>query len=350
MNTYALKNLECPKFLGKKRCCGELTLRSLRIQKKETLQGFLICSKCKQAYPIIQGIPILYEGEHHEENLFLKRSSGKIAGIIGGTDVLHDEIREYLRPIQRVDTKKKTARAQATQDTYQSSLMLRHYGDQTKVGNASLMKSLIEAYKKKNVYKVAESWLSTLDLAGKSCLDIGCSTGGVSNLMAKRGGHVYGLDVNYFSLYLASRILKHIPDAMKNFHYSEKGRSEKQKITNVKRNPHIDFFVSRAQDLPFADKRFDHVSLIATQVNPFEVVLKEACRVLKIGGEIYLTVNPYWRGFGAKNLPITPEGVKKSLKNVKFYRHIKEIPVIARMNENSYYVFNMHGLIGKKIR
>lgn len=110
----------------------------------------------------------------------------------------------------------------------------------------------------------ADVLLESLDLAGKTVLDIGCGDGALTRLMTRNGAHVLGIEVSQRMLAKA-RAASPVGDER----YVEGG----------------------AERLPAADASADIVvffnSLHHVPVAGQETAMVEAARVLKAGGKLY---------------------------------------------------------------
>jgi ubiquinone/menaquinone biosynthesis C-methylase UbiE/spore maturation protein CgeB len=115
-------------------------------------------------------------------------------------------------------------------------------------------------------------WLCRQAL-GRRILDIGCSHGVASILLAREGKEVVGLDREQGALDVAAeRLAREVPEVQ-------------DRVTLVK---------AEARELPFEDQSFDSVLLgevLEHQVDP-EPVLTEAARVVRRGGRVVITT-PY---------------------------------------------------------
>ncbi len=113
----------------------------------------------------------------------------------------------------------------------------------------------------------------------KEVLDFGCGAGGKSVYYATLGAkHVTGID-----------IVKHY----------EKDSQEFANKMNLEDK--FSFKIADATKLPFDDESFDTAIMndFMEHVNKPEEALKEALRILKKGGRIYLNFPPYSHPFGA---------------------------------------------------
>lgn len=112
----------------------------------------------------------------------------------------------------------------------------------------------------------ADVLTTTLELKYKRVVDIGCGDGSLVRLMARHGARVFGVDNSTLQL--------------------EKARAAKPASTEV-------YFEGRAEALPFDDACIDVAmffnSLHHVPVEGMIEALKEAVRVLKPGGILYIS-------------------------------------------------------------
>jgi SAM-dependent methyltransferase len=112
------------------------------------------------------------------------------------------------------------------------------------------------------VYPLEFSYHLLGDVRGKRVLDFGCGSGGNSVLLAKRGAHVFGVDISADLIRLAAR---------------------RMAVNGCLGAGH--FIVGSAHDLPFPDGSVDVVFGIAILHHlDLRLVSREVHRVLKPGG------------------------------------------------------------------
>jgi ubiquinone/menaquinone biosynthesis C-methylase UbiE len=100
--------------------------------------------------------------------------------------------------------------------------------------------------------------------AGDSILDIGCGTGVITAELTRRGLNATGIDV--------------VPEFI---------------AVAEEKHPSISFTVGRAEELPFPDHSFDFANLssLLEHVEDWRQTLREAARILRPGGVLYLSTN-----------------------------------------------------------
>jgi SAM-dependent methyltransferase len=107
-----------------------------------------------------------------------------------------------------------------------------------------------------------------LELNGKRVVDIGCGAGDFTIFLARQGARVTGIDPN-------------------------EARIEQARAAADAEDASADFKVGIAEDLPFADSSIDIVvfsnSLHHVPEQGLAQALREAARVLKPGGKLYVT-------------------------------------------------------------
>ena len=108
---------------------------------------------------------------------------------------------------------------------------------------------------------------------GPGVLDIGCSQGIASILLAREGKRVIGVDIQAASI-----------------EFAEERRSGEEQLVRDR----LRFAVAEAGDLPFGDASFDTVLLgeVLEHLIDFGAALTEARRVLRPGGQLVIT-SPY---------------------------------------------------------
>ena len=114
---------------------------------------------------------------------------------------------------------------------------------------------------------------------GKEVLDVGCGEGGKSLYYASCGAkHVYGVDTVE--------------------EYSAKSAELAKKLGLENR---FTFINCSALELPFPDETFDTVMMndFFEHISSPEKAVKEAMRVLKIGGKLFINFPPYYHPYGA---------------------------------------------------
>lgn len=103
---------------------------------------------------------------------------------------------------------------------------------------------------------------------GDAIVDVGCGTGVITAAFARRGLNAHGVDV--------------VPEFV---------------AVAKEKYPSIPFVVGRAEQLPFPDHAFDFANLssLLEHVEDWKRTLREAARVLRPGGVLYLsTSNRLW--------------------------------------------------------
>ena len=226
MKKIRLKLLE---FICCPDCHSELSLTE-KITKKLIQEGHLYCNKCKDYYPIIDGIPILFK-----EN-FLTGSGIKESFEKSGTFWTDLNAKLY--------------------ENFRAKLVARLIG-----GNIFTYDYVKDAI---------EPTANLLDIQkGDTILDIACGTGLLTRPLARRvgdSGNVVGLDISFDMLRYAKKY------------------AERDGLYN------IDLIKGNAEYLPYKNDYFNGVAssgIFPSDLNPSKT-LDKMYRVLKKGGKLSL--------------------------------------------------------------
>jgi len=152
-----------------------------------------------------------------------------------------------------------------------------------------------EGFASQGAYKLEEAFLKFgLSVEGKDCIDLGCSNGGFSDVLLRRGaGSILAVDVAECAL------PKTLLDSGK-----------------------IEFLRANARELPLNEKSFDFACSDLSFIS-LTYVLAEIFRVLKTGGEAVVLVKPQFeleKSALDKNGIVKTEKLRnRALENVKSF-------------------------------
>lgn len=218
--------------------------------------------------------------------------------------------------------------------TYAENLILT---GQVKVNGKAVLKPSFDAqdsdfveiekddnFASQGAYKLEEAFkLFNLDVKDKNCLDVGCSNGGFSDVLLRRGaGHILAVDVAECALDEA--LLK---------------------------SGKIEFLRTNARELPLNDETFDFVCSDVSFIS-LTHILSEIYRVLKTGGESVVLVKPQ---FELNKSALDKNGIVKNEKlRLKAQNSVTEYAVkvgfkivgtgtspIRYQNKNVEYLLNL---------
>ncbi|MDD4202256.1 MAG: methyltransferase domain-containing protein [Candidatus Omnitrophica bacterium] len=352
MKLQTLSDLICPKIHNGKKCHKILDLHITKEKKDEILYGLLICTKCRTKYPIIQGIPILLSdiGKYLKDNFAIIKKS------LNPKRKDNEDLFLYMSVVKRSAFQENQGTKifdlpSTPKTTKFEGYKLLHYGDMLKTTHAPFMKDILKLHKKKNAYTIIKNWLEEKKLKDKKTIDVGCSFGRLTLLLAKKCSFSYGVDISFTDLLTASRIIKHVPNKLSRFKVKESGKS-KTKTTNIIKSNNLDFILASADNLPFKDNLFEVsinsniVDIASKNVN----ILKEAGRTLEKKGELFVSFVPFFRRLESekKDKALTSSNIKKAIKSITFYKEFKHIPFIMRNSENFYNLYNNCCMLGRK--
>ncbi|MEM2786565.1 MAG: methyltransferase domain-containing protein [Candidatus Nitrosotenuis sp.] len=259
MHKFSLKHLFCV------RCHGRLEAKILG-ESEQIEEGFLVCAKCGLKYPIIDGIPILW----NDFSAYLSnrpRLGGQLLVLAKNV-----EIRSFIK----------------------NAL--------SKIHRAPSDLSIIEK-RWCNIYlanQKAQFYSAVRKLIGSNsgvALEHGCSIGHMTRHLAKNYDYAFGIDKSYYAI------------------------SEAKKF-DVK---NLDFFVADSLEQPFGRTKFEFVLAL----NLFELVepkslIKLFARQLKKGGTLFLS-DPYDFERGDKSVkePLYADSLRHELGKCGFSIHPK---------------------------
>ena len=243
------------------RCAQKLQLEILN-EDKEIDEGFLICKNCKLSFPIIQGIPILWDDfDSYLENR--PKLGGQL--IISAKN---NQMKIFLKNSLSKSKKPKEDKSNIEQRwsiIYQNS-------------------------KKSKFYQVIRSSLKKLG-SQKFVLEHGCSIGLITNHIAKNHQMVFGIDRSFYAIKIAKQ--------------------------NQKKN--CDYFVADSQYHPFGNQKFDLVlCLNMLELLEPKSLLKMLSKQLSKGTLVLSDPYDFDRGIKSVKNPIDSKELRKILKELHF--------------------------------
>ena len=307
MKQEALRLLVCPRREGTRPCHGKLQVEQVMNHwdkdPRESLEAILRCECCKRTYPVVCGIPILMD----ELPQYLRRNYYFIVGCCRAQDSLSDRMqtallnyvlldlkspKEELFPVARTYTRE----SQLNFLTETGPYLCNHYDDLgSLVKPSDPLYEFLKAYSTRNPHATLGEFAARHGNGGQGlALDIGCNVGGFTASQAQRSRFVYGLDVSFENLLLASQILKGRPKRLDRYRLYQEGKRYHWRSLQAPRCPNVEFVVATGDNLPFKASSVDTVSscnVVDIVARPIELV-DEKVRVLKKGGLLLLS-DPY---------------------------------------------------------
>ncbi len=276
--------------------CGLHIEAEILKQENEILEGFLFCKKCNLEFPIICGIPIMWNS--FTDYLSNRR---KLAGFLF-TSSSKQEMRSFIKKSlsnitfqkeDRTDLEKRWA------DIYTNSIGTFY----------SKIKTVLN-----KIPKV------------EYVLEHGCSIGIISQHLAKRHGQVFGIDRSFTAILYAKKQSK------ENLHY----------------------FVADSISNPFGSQKFD----LVLALNMLEIVepldlLKTISDQIKSGFVIITDPYDYDRGINSVKNKLSEKSLRASLQkfNFKIINNTKTpsyIPWKLNLNSRAQLNYKSDLIIGKK--
>ncbi len=369
MKQKALKWLVCPRRKGESPCHGTLQIEQVMSHwdedPQEILEAILRCDRCKITYPIVCGIPILMD----ELPKYLRHNYSFMVGCCRAQGSLSDEMQAALLNYVLLDLKTAEEDLFPTARTYTRDTQLgfrtavgpylcTHYDDLGSVAKPSEpLYEFLQAYSTRNPHAVLEGFANHHGNGGRGlALDIGCHVGGFTALLAQRSRFVYGIDLSFENLLLASQILKGRPKKLDRYRLYQEGKRYIWRGLNAPHCQNVEFVVATGDNLPFKASTVDTVSscnVVDIVAQPMKLI-DEKVRVLKKGGLLLLS-DPYeFNGSRFKKLKTrsrqSPVKVIKQ-RMASQIRIVQEEDQVAWVTQNynrSYEIYYNHCLAGIK--
>ena len=369
MKQEALRLLVCPRKEGIRPCHGTLQIERAMSDwdedPQESLEAILRCDRCKTTYPVVCGIPILMD----ELPQYLRRNYHFIVGHSRALGGLSDEMQTALLNYVLLDLKSEKEELFPTSRRYTRESRLgfltgigpylcNHYDDLGSLAKPSdPLYELLKAYSTRNPHAVLEGFATRYHNGGRGlALDIGCHVGGFTASLAQRSRFVYGLDVSFENLLLASQILKGRPKGLDRYRLYQEGKRYHWRRLNVPRCQNVEFAVATGENLPFKSTTVDTVSscnVVDIVQEPMKLV-DEKLRVLTSGGLLLLS-DPYeFNGVtfkrlktGSRKSPL--EVIKQRIESqIRIVQEEDQVPWITQNYNRNHTVYYNHCLAGVK--
>ena len=369
MKHEALRLLVCPREEGARHCHGRLQIEQAMSHwdedPQENLEAILRCDGCKRTYPVVCGIPILMD----ELPKYLRRNYSFMVGCCRALGSLSDKMQAALLNYVLLDlnngkeelfpnSRKYTRETRLGFLTGIGPYLCNHYDDLGSVAKPSdPLYELLTAYSTRNPHAVLEGFAARYSNGGRGlALDIGCHVGGFTALQAQRSSFVYGLDVSFENLLLASQILKGRPKVMDRYRLYQEGKRYHWRRLKAPRCQNVEFVVATGENLPFKSAAVDTVSscnVVDIVQEPMKLV-DEKLRVLTSGGLLLLS-DPYeFNGVtfmrlktGSRKSPL--EVIKQRIASqIRIVQEEDQVPWITQNYNRSYTIYYNHCLAGVK--
>jgi len=371
MKQEVLRWLVCPGRVGARRCHGTLKVEQAISDwdedPQESLEAILRCVSCKRTFPVVCGIPILMD----ELPQYLRRNYYFIVGSCRAQGSLSDEMQAALLNYVLLDLKTgdeelfPTARRYTRESqlgflTAIGPYLCNHYDDLgSLVKPSDPLYEFVKAYSTRNPHAVLEGFAARYSNGGQGlALDIGCHVGGFTALQAQRSRFVFGLDVSFENLLLASQILKGRPKRLDRYRLYQEGMRYQWRKLHAPRCQNVEFVVATGDNLPFQASSVETVSscnVVDIVPQPLKLV-DEKIRVLKKRGLLLLS-DPYeFYGVSFKRLKTrsrkSPLRVIKQriASQIEIVQEEDDVPWITRKYNRSYMIYYNHSLAGIKGR
>jgi len=247
------------KFLRCIKCSGKVDIEILD-ESIQVIEGFLICQKCKEKFPIINSIPIIMKSFTHY--LQLRPSLGGDLLLLSKSKKMKNFVKNTLSKIKKPSN--------------DLALVEKRWA------------TVYKENKNSKFYLKVKQKLSNLSNS-KFVLEHGSSIGIISESLAIKHENVFGIDLSFYAVNIA--------------------KQTKQK--------NIDFFVCDSLFHPFGKMKFDIILAlnILELIEPVEL-LKVMNNQLSSGHIIISDPYDYERGKYSVNRPLYENEIRKEIKNL----------------------------------
>ncbi len=371
MKQETLRWLVCPRKEEARPCHGTLQVERAMSDwdedPQEILEAILRCDRCKKTYPVVCGIPILM----NELPKYLRQNYSFMVGYCRVQASLSDEMQAALLNYVLLDLKSGEEELFPTARTYTRDTQLgfrtavgpylcTHYDDLGSVAKPSEpLYEFLQAYSTRNPHAVLEGFANHHGNGGQGlAIDIGCHVGGFTALLAQRSRFVYGIDLSFENLLLASQILKGRPKKLVRYRLYQEGKRYRWRGLNAPHCQNVEFVVATGDNLPFKASSVDTVSscnVVDIVEQPMKLV-DEKLRVLKKGGLLLLS-DPYeFHGVMFKRLKTRSRKsplkiIRQRITNqIRIVQEDDHVPWVTKNSNRSYDIYYNHCLAGIKDR
>ncbi len=369
MKQEALRLLVCPRRDGTRPCHGTLQVEQAISDwdkdPQESLEAILRCECCKRTYPVVCGIPILMD----ELPQYLRRNYYFIVGCCQAQGSLSDRMQtallnyvlldlkspeEELFPVARTYTRE----SQLNFLTETGPYLCNHYDDLgSLVKPSNPLYEFLKTYSTRNPHATLSEFAACHGNGGQGlALDIGCHVGGFTASQAQRSRFVYGLDLSFENLLLASQILKGRPKRLDRYRLYQEGKRYHWRSLQAPRCQNVEFVVASGDNLPFKASSVDTVSscnVVDIVAQPIKL-MDEKVRVLKKGGLLLLS-DPYefygvrFKRLNTRSRKSPLRVIKQRLANqVRIVQEEDDVPWVTQQYNRSYMIYYNHCLAGIK--
>lgn len=284
------------RFLRCVKCSGKINLE-IFIEKSEIREGFLICTRCKEKYPIIDNVPIIMKSF---VNYIQFRPS------LGGTLLSLSKSKTMKEFI-----KNKLSKIRKSHDDL--SIIEKRWGK-------IYEQNINSKYYSKIIQKSSKLPNS------KFVLEHGSSIGIISKSLGEKHENVFGIDLSYHAIHTAKK----------------------------KSQSNVDFFVSDSLLHPFGKKKFD----IVFALNMLELVepialLNIMFKQVKQGYIVISDPYDYERGKNSVKKPLYENDIRKNIQNLGMsivHNTIRpsSLPWNLKINSRTSLNYNVDLVIAKK--
>ncbi|MDC0194513.1 methyltransferase domain-containing protein [Candidatus Nitrosopelagicus sp.] len=267
------------------------------IETSEICEGFLICSRCREKYPIIDNVPIIMSS--FVNYIQIRPSLGGKLLLLSKSKSMKKFIKLVLSKIRKSNNDLSTIEERWT-EIYQKNSNSKYYSQ------------IIQKFS-----KLPNS---------KFVLEHGSSIGIVSKSLGDKHENVFGIDLSYHAIHTA-----------------------KKKFQN-----NVDFFVSDSLLHPFGKKKFD----IVFALNMLELVepislLNTLFKQVRKGYIVISDPYDYERGKNSVKKPLYENDIRRNIRNLGMsivHNTIKPslLPWNLKINSRTSLNYNVDLIIAKK--